>query len=98
MNTETELNAVELNKIQDEWMKLPSDATESEKQRVFALMATTPNSYITLSGDGRNANIMHKKCFPDSANGYPVSDAIAAAKALGYRTDVAWQVGRWVTL
>jgi hypothetical protein len=86
----------ELNVIQSQWMDLDAFASESRKQEVFALMRTTPKSYITYNGTVANLMI---NASGYCANGMTLIEAKELAPQYKIRTDIAWNcAGQFIKL
>lgn len=83
----------ELNRIQDEWMKLDSSANIIKQQRVFALMKQLPKVYVS-GHDG--FGVVYISGMPVN-QGETFEKAVARCRAYEGRVDVAWngKTARW---
>lgn len=96
MKAKTLPSVERLNMIQGEWMCLDSTASESEKQRIFALMKEYPQTYVS-GHDGVGVCQHHgSPCSMTVSFG----QALERCKELGGRMDVAWNgtLGVWYSI
>lgn len=92
-----ELTVDRLNEIQAQWMALDSADPQPVKQRVFTAMKLFPSCHLSLSRDGKLANVFNSGA-PMFAEGRPIDEAKHFAEVRGIQTRFAWQCDKWTEI
>jgi len=88
-------DTTELNRIQSEWMELDSNAPQTEKDRVCALMESTPRNYISINSEGLASAMVNHMPLNQPM---PLEDVIAYHGQHMDSVSIAWKCPNWINL